>query len=74
MDDLDLSHLGKRTHEPISTDCEEAENEIRRLRDQLVIATQTLEYIRLQVDRGEKSPTLLAAYANDGLIHMSVVE
>lgn len=33
---MDLSHLAARQHERISTDCEEAEEEIKRLREALV--------------------------------------
>ncbi len=71
---MDLSHLAARTHERVSTDCEEAEAEIKRLTEQVMIAENTLRFILEQHDSGNASSALAAVWAEDALIQMSVVE
>lgn len=67
-----FDHLAARTHEPISTDCEEAEAEIRRLTEQLRIATAQLQAFS---DQGqERYPGEMGTFAHDALIQMSVVD
>lgn len=48
--------------------------EVKRLREQVRIATATLEYIRQLQDEKSERLEFAGTYADDGLIQMSVVE
>jgi hypothetical protein len=74
--ETEVADLAARTHEPISTDCEDAEAEIRKLTEQVRIATDTLEAISAcdKQAGGERYPGACATAAHDALIQMSVVE
>lgn len=71
---MTFDHLTARTHEPISTDCEEAEAEIRRLTEQLRIATELLEMFAGRRGQDMRYPGEHATLAEDALIRISVVD
>jgi dsDNA-specific endonuclease/ATPase MutS2 len=67
--ETEVANLATRTHEPISTDCEEAETEIRKLTEQVRIATETLEHLA-----AGGGILTIRTEADDALIQMSAVD